>query len=106
MTQTVQTNDFATAVLESNVPVLVDFSAQWCPPCQQVAPVVDELAEEYSDRAHVVKVDIDESPELAQQYEVMSIPSFFVFRDGKVTSRAVGVVSRGDLASMINEQLV
>lgn len=105
MTTTVQKDTFATEVLQSDQPVLVDFWAPWCGPCRAVAPVIDELAKTYAGKARVVKIDIDESPELAQEYGVTSIPSFFLFKDGEVKNRAAGALSREALSSFIDEQL-
>ena len=78
--------EFDKEVLECNVPVLVDFWAEWCGPCQMVAPVVDEIAEENPD-IKVCKVNVDDQQELARQYHVMGIPTFMVFKDGKMVKR-------------------
>jgi thioredoxin 1 len=75
---------FESAVLESDKPVLVDFYADWCPPCRRLAPVIAQLADEYAGRAVVAKVDVDALPELAQQYQVSSIPDIRIFRGGEM----------------------
>ena len=90
MTNAVTTSSFTTEVLESERPVIVDFWADWCGPCHMVAPVLDQIAEERSDELRVVKVNIDEEPELAQRYGVMSIPAIVLFKDGRPAAAAIG----------------
>ena len=84
------TENFEEEVLNAKEPVLVDFWATWCGPCQTMGPVVDELAQELTD-VKVGKVNVDEQMELAREYKVMSIPTFLVFKDGKVAERTLGV---------------
>ncbi len=91
MSQIVSSADFKSAVLDAPEPVLVDFFATWCGPCKMLAPVLDEVAGEVAGKAKVVKVDIDASPDLAQRYGVMSVPTLAVFKGGEVASQAVGV---------------
>jgi len=93
------TDQFEKEVLQSDVPVLVDFYADWCGPCKMMTPIVGELAGEKAD-AKFFKVDIDHNRELAKQYRVMSIPTFVVFKNGEVHSRAMGVKSKDELLSM------
>ena len=88
-------------VLHSNVPTLVDFYADWCGPCRAMGTVVDELASDVDGQANVVKVNIDDSPELASRYGVQSIPTFVVVRDGEATSKLVGVQPKSALAAAL-----
>ena len=92
-------SNFEEEVLKSDKPVLVDFWADWCGPCQMMGPVVHEIAEERDD-VKVCKVDVNVEMELAKQYRVLSIPAFFVFKDGKVTASAVGTQDKKDLIAM------
>ena len=91
---------FIQEVLESDMPVLVDFWATWCGPCQTMGPVVDELAQELTD-VKVGKVNVDEQMALAREYKVMSIPTFLVFKDGKVAERTLGVQEKSELEQLI-----
>jgi thioredoxin 1 len=97
--------DFAREVLQSDLPVLVDFAATWCGPCRMLEPVLDDLASEYADRAKVVRVDIDQSPELATSFGVSAVPTLVFFRDGEVVDRAVGLLPAprlgGKLAAVV-----
>lgn len=90
----VTTDQFDTEVLQSSVPVLVDFWAVWCGPCRAIAPHVDAISQEYAGRAKVVKVNVDEEPELALRYGIQSIPTLLFFKDGKVQDMIVGVVPK------------
>ena len=92
--------NFNEEVLQSDKPVLVDFWATWCMPCKMLAPTLEELSSESTDFV-VGKVDIDENPELAQQYRIMSIPTLLVFKNGKVTASAVGVQSKAAILNML-----
>ena len=91
MSQIISSAQFAAEVEGADVPVLVDFFATWCGPCKMLAPTLDQVAAEVAGRAKVVKVDIDASPELAQRFGVMSVPTLAVFKGGKLVNQAVGV---------------
>ncbi len=99
------TEDFRQAVLESDKPVLVDFWADWCQPCHMLAPTIEQLAESYSDRITVAKVDIDAAKALATEYAVNSIPTVLLFKDGEVAGRLVGVRPQQDYATALDALL-
>ena len=94
----VASDTFEREVLQADRPTLVDFYADWCGPCRLMQPVVDKLAEDFDGRANVVKVDVDESPELASRYGVQSIPMFIVVRNGNAVQKLVGVQTGQALA--------
>lgn len=98
-------DSFDKEVLKSSNPVLVDFWAEWCTPCQMVGPVVDELSKEYSGKVTVGKLNIDENAQTPGQYNVMSIPSLMIFKDGKPVKTFVGVQSKDTLKKGIDEAL-
>jgi len=98
-------DNFESEVIQSSKPVLVDFWAEWCGPCRQIAPVVDEVAAEYEGRAVVGKVNIDHHPSIASEYGIRSIPNLLVFSEGKVQQQIVGAVSKGTLSEAINNIL-
>ena len=93
-------DNFKEEVLEAKVPVLVDFWATWCGPCQMVGPVIEEIAGEVTD-AKIGKVDVDENPELAREYKVMSIPTLMVFKDGASVRREIGAKSKDEILAML-----
>lgn len=100
MARVISTAEFENAVLKADKPVLVDFFATWCGPCKMMAPVLDELSQTY-DTFNIVKVDIDESMELAEQYSIMSVPTFMVFKNGTSVGKAVGMQSKTDLLKLL-----
>lgn len=101
----VTSNDFNDKVLSSDVPVLVDFWAEWCGPCKAIGPSVEQLATEYEGRAKVVKVDVDREGDLAMRYGVMSIPALLVFKGGKVVDSMVGAAPKAQIAALIDRSL-
>lgn len=97
--------NFKKEVLESHLPVVVDFWATWCAPCKMIAPIVDELAKEYHDKVKIGKVNVDENPKTATHYSIMSIPTLIFIKNGKVMDKVVGVLSKADLKRKIEENL-
>ena len=93
--------NFENEVLKSEKPVLVDFWAEWCGPCRMMAPVVEELEKEMGNKVKFAKINIDECPDLAEKYNVMSIPTFKCFKNGTETGTTVGVQGKGDLIRII-----
>jgi thioredoxin 1 len=102
---TVDQDNFQKNVLDAQKPVLIDFWAPWCGPCRAVAPIVEELAKEYNGKAEFAKVNVDESPILASQYGVMSIPTIIVFKDGKPVEQVIGYKPKNELKKVIDNVL-
>jgi thioredoxin 1 len=108
MISAIETNDsyFRKDVLESPIPVLVDFWAEWCGPCRMIAPVIDELAKQNAGRLKVVKVNADECPDTSAQYQVRGIPTLLFFKDGQVVNQIVGAASKsrieGEIAGLLS----
>lgn len=102
---TITKDNFDSEVINSDVPVLVDFWASWCGPCKMISPVIDELASDFDGKAKVGKINVDEQRELAMQYRVMSIPTVMLFKNGEVIDKAVGARTKDDFAEMINTNL-
>lgn len=101
----VSQSEFDSVVLQSDLPVLVDFWAVWCGPCKAIAPLVDDMAGEYDGRLRVCKVDVDSSPQIAMNYGVRSIPTLLLFKGGKVIGQRVGALSRDKLQAFVEEAL-
>ena len=101
----VNDSNFDAEVVNSQVPVLVDFSATWCGPCRQIAPLVEQLASEYDGKVKVTAIDIDESPGIAQRYGIRGVPSLFMFKDGQVVAQQVGAVPKATIAALIEKAL-
>jgi thioredoxin 1 len=97
--------DFNKEVLESDKVVLIDFWAPWCAPCRMMEPVIEQLAAEYDGKAKVGKVNVDEETGLAQQFQVMSIPTIVLMKDGKVINQLIGVRSKAELESLLSSNL-
>lgn len=97
--------DFDKVVLQSEVPVLVDFWAVWCGPCKAIAPLVDDMAGAYEGRLAVCKVDVDNAPQVAMTYGVRSIPTLLLFKGGQVVGQRVGALSRDKLQAFVEEAL-
>ena len=102
---TVDDSNFDEIVLQAKTPVLVDFWAEWCGPCRMVAPVVEELAEEYEGRISFVKLDVDQNPKAASRYGIMSIPTLLIFKDGSPVSNIVGFRPKAELKRSLDAVL-
>ena len=99
---TLTSHHFDSEVLKSSKPVLVDFWASWCGPCKMLAPIIEEIANEYSDIIKVGKVNVDDQRELAQKYDILSIPTVLLFKDGKITNKSIGFVPKEKIIEMFN----
>ena len=98
-------SNFKKEVLESDLPVLVDYWATWCGPCRMIAPLLEELAQEYERQLKIGKINIEENPRIPTQYGVMSIPTLMLFKKGQVVDQASGALSRAELKKRISENL-
>jgi thioredoxin 1 len=102
MSMTIKHSNFQTEVLQETKPVLIDFYANWCMPCKMLSPVIEKIAKGMPD-VKVCKVNIDEEPELAQQFQVMSIPTLVVMKDGKMVGKSIGVRTKNDIINMLKK---
>jgi thioredoxin 1 len=98
----VNDSNFDEIVVKSNIPVIVDFWAEWCGPCRMIAPIVEELSNEYSGKALVVKCDVDTSPGVASKYGIRNIPTVLFFKDGKIADKQVGAVPKSNFVTKLN----
>lgn len=101
----IQGENWQSEVLQSTIPVLVDFWAEWCGPCKAIAPALDELAEELAGRLKIAKVNVDENQQLAGEFGIRSIPTLLVMKDGVVQEQMVGAMSKADLKSKVEPHL-
>jgi thioredoxin 1 len=101
MERTFTSANFESEVLSSTVPVLVDFYADWCGPCKMMAPAVEQLAQELEGKAVVGKLNVDDNEDIAVKYQVMSIPTLIVFKDGQAVKKSVGLQSKDDVRKMV-----
>ncbi|MDR1946030.1 MAG: thioredoxin [Desulfovibrio sp.] len=106
MVKAVTDNEFEQDVLNSRIPVLVDFWAPWCGPCRAVGPVIEDLGTEYEGRVAVLKMNVDDNPATAGKYNIRSIPTMILFRDGQVVDQIVGAVSKNNLKEIIEQKVL
>jgi len=104
-TVNVTADTFESEVLQSDKPVLVDFWAEWCGPCKMIAPILDQVAEEYTEKLQVMKLDLDENQPIAVRYGVRSIPTLMLFKNGVVEAQHVGMLSKEQLKNLLDEHL-
>ncbi len=98
--------NFDQEVLKSSLPVLVDFWAPWCGPCKMIGPIIDELAEEYKGKANIVKINIDENSETSAEYEIRSIPTILIFKDGYIVESVQGSKAKSELKQLLDKHIV
>jgi thioredoxin 1 len=98
----VNDNNFEEVVIKSDKPVLVDFWAEWCGPCRMIAPIIEEIAEQYSGKALIVKCDVDSSPNVAAKYGIRNIPTVLFFKEGKIADKQIGAVPKNNFLTKLN----
>mgnify|MGYP001285435460 FL=1 len=101
----VSDDSFEQEVLQSEMPVLIDYWAEWCGPCKMIAPVLDEVASEYADKVRVAKLNIDENPATPPKYGIRGIPTLMLFKNGEVEATKVGAVSKAQLTTFLDENI-
>ena len=101
----VSDDSFEQEVLQSEMPVLIDYWAEWCGPCKMIAPVLDEVASEYADKVRVAKLNIDENPATPPKYGIRGIPALMLFKNGEVEATKVGAVSKAQLTAFLDENI-
>ena len=102
-TKAVTEQDFDAQVLKNDKPVVVDFCAEWCGPCRQVGPILEEIASEHAEKLEIVKLNIDENPSVAASYGIMQIPTLSVFKDGEVVKQIIGAKPKAALVKELSE---
>jgi thioredoxin 1 len=102
---TITAENFEQEVLKSDIPVLTDFWAEWCMPCKMIAPTLEELAEEYKGKLKVAKVDVDSLPDLAQKYNIVSIPTLLLFKNGEIANQHIGAGSKTTLEGIFKSHI-
>ena len=102
---TIDQDNFNAEVIESDTPVVVDFWAEWCMPCKMVAPVLDQISQDYAGRLKIAKVNVDDAGEIAQKYNIVSIPTLLLFKGGNVVGQQVGAVPRETIEGLFKEHL-
>lgn len=107
MSSLVEVNEenFEAEVLKSEVPVMIDFHAEWCPPCKILGPIVEEIANDYEGRAVVAHADVDQTPNLARQYRILSIPTVMFFKNGELVESSIGAVPKQNLTAILDRLL-
>ncbi|RJP59161.1 MAG: thioredoxin [Candidatus Auribacter fodinae] len=101
----VTAENFQEEVLESNTPVLADFAAEWCNPCKRLAPIITEVAREMTGKLKVVHIDIDTTSDVASQYDILSVPTLILFKNGEEAARNIGLIAKQNLVDFINNNL-
>lgn len=101
MAEIITKNNYQKEVIESDIPVLIDFFATWCGPCKMLAPIIEELAKDYEGKVKICKVDVDNDPELAMQFEVSSIPTMVLFKNGELVNKHVGFLPKASIEKML-----